>query len=125
MLAFLFMFGLVNNAMHPQRLSARDEAASDYATMQEGWRRYYTGCELPGAVKNCAKVMKDADTNTLTEMGSMPAAGPTLEIKMKALKEQDRISEWAATVAEHEVGYKELEAMRQKLRDALAKRAGQ
>jgi hypothetical protein len=85
---------------------------------------YYMGCELPGAIKNCAEIMKDADYGLLA-MRSVPATGPTQEMKIAALEAQDKRAQWwNGERAEHVAAAKFFGDLAKQREDSLAKRAG-
>jgi hypothetical protein len=58
-----------------------------------GLEPYYTGCELPGSIRDCTRIMENAKrhewSDSIVLLRNMPSSGPTEEMKLAAIREQD------------------------------------
>jgi len=54
-----------------------------------GLEPYYTGCELPGSIPDCTRIMESAPRHewpsSIVPLRNMPASGPTEEMKLAAI----------------------------------------
>jgi hypothetical protein len=58
-----------------------------------GLEPYYTGRELAGAIPDCKRIMENATRHewpsSMVPLSMVPASGPTEEMKIAAIREQD------------------------------------
>jgi hypothetical protein len=95
MVAVLFCAGFVVISSMRSGPSQPDGPSVEQASAKfpGGLEPYYSGCELPGAIPDCKRIMENAPRHewpsSIVPLRNMPASGPTEEMKLAAIREQD------------------------------------
>jgi hypothetical protein len=73
--------------------SIRSAPSVSHNRFPGGLDAYYTGCELPGAIPDCQSIMENAPihqwASQVVALNRMPSGGPTPDMKVAILQEQD------------------------------------